>query len=302
MHTSSATAACSAPPAGTRASAAELRSRRKHPRAAFGRRHETARGCYTIRPARVRIARGISRRPSGPVSTGMAERILVVDDEEDIRDLLANYLNGYGFDVAAVPDGVAMRAEFARAPADLVLLDLGLPGEDGLSLARELRAQPRAPGIIIVTGRGQPVDRIIGLELGADDYVAKPFDLRELVARVRSVLRRTRSDGAPAAAPAGPADCFDFAGWRLDLSSRSLTRPDGADVPLTTGEFDLLTAFVQHPNRALSRDRLMAIMHHREAGPFDRAIDVQVGRLRRKIERDPAEPELIKSVRGVGYL
>jgi len=232
----------------------------------------------------------------------MAERILVVDDEEDIRDLLANYLNGYGFDVAAVPDGVAMRAEFARAPADLVLLDLGLPGEDGLSLARELRAQPRAPGIIIVTGRGQPVDRIIGLELGADDYVAKPFDLRELVARVRSVLRRTRSDGAPAAAPAGPADCFDFAGWRLDLSSRSLTRPDGADVPLTTGEFDLLTAFVQHPNRALSRDRLMAIMHHREAGPFDRAIDVQVGRLRRKIERDPAEPELIKSVRGVGYL
>jgi len=230
----------------------------------------------------------------------MAERILVVDDEEDIRDLLANYLSGYGFEVAAVPDGIAMRAELSRAPADLVLLDLGLPGEDGLSLARELRAQPRAPGIIIVTGRGQPVDRIIGLELGADDYVAKPFDLRELVARVRSVLRRTMSGRAPA--PSAPADCFEFVGWRLDLSSRSLTRPDGADVPLTTGEFDLLTAFVQHPNRALSRDRLMAIMHHREAGPFDRAIDVQVGRLRRKIERDPAEPELIKSVRGVGYL
>ncbi len=230
----------------------------------------------------------------------MAERILVVDDEADIRDLLANCLSGYGFEVAAVSDGVAMRAELAREPADLVLLDLGLPGEDGLSLARELRAQPRAPGIIIVTGRGQPVDRVVGLELGADDYVAKPFDLRELVARVRSVLRRTTSDRA--AAPSASADRFEFAGWRLDLSARSLARPDGADVPLTTGEFDLLTAFVQHPNRALSRDRLMAIMHHREAGPFDRAIDVQVGRLRRKIERDPAEPELIKSVRGVGYL
>ena len=230
----------------------------------------------------------------------MAERILVVDDEADIRDLLANCLSGYGFEVAAVSDGVAMRAELAREPADLVLLDLGLPGEDGLSLARELRAQPRAPGIIIVTGRGQPVDRVVGLELGADDYVAKPFDLRELVARVRSVLRRTTSDRA--AAPSASADRFEFAGWRLDLSARSLARPDGADVPLTTGEFDLLTAFVQHPNRALSRDRLMAIMHHREAGPLDRAIDVQVGRLRRKIERDPAEPELIKSVRGVGYL
>lgn len=193
-----------------------------------------------------------------------------------------------------------MRAEMARDPADLVLLDLGLPGEDGLSLARELRARPRAPGIIIVTGRGQPVDRIIGLELGADDYVAKPFDLRELVARVRSVLRRIGSDAPPA--PEAPVDRFDFAGWRLDLSSRSLARPDGIEVPLTTGEFELLTAFVQHPNCALSRDRLMEIIHGREAGPFDRAIDVQVGRLRRKIERDPAEPELIKSVRGVGYM
>jgi DNA-binding response OmpR family regulator len=230
----------------------------------------------------------------------MAERILVVDDEEDIRDLLANYLSGFGFEVASVPDGVAMRAEFARAPADLVLLDLVLPGEDGLSLARELRAQPRAPGIIIVTGRGQPVDRIIGLELGADDYVAKPFDLRELAARVRSVLRRLKADRAPA--PALASERFDFAGWRLDLSSRSLTRPDGADVPLTTGEFDLLTAFVQHPNRALSRDRLMEIMHHREAGPFDRAIDVQVGRLRRKIEPDSSQPRYIRTERGAGYI
>jgi DNA-binding response OmpR family regulator len=229
----------------------------------------------------------------------MAERILVVDDEEEIRELLSNYLCGYGFDVACAPDGNTMRAELARSPADLVLLDLGLPDEDGLSLARELRARPRPPGIIIVTGRGLPVDRVIGLELGADDYVAKPFDLRELVARVRSVLRRVRPD----AAPPTPETCerFEFAGWRLDLSARSLTRLDGEEVPLTTGEFDLLVAFVRNPNRALSRDRLMEIIHHREAGPFDRAIDVQVGRLRRKIERDPAEPELIKAVRGVGY-
>lgn len=226
----------------------------------------------------------------------MADRILVVDDEDDIRDLLVNYLSGFGFEVAAAADGRAMRAEVARERPDIVLLDLGLPGEDGLSLARELRTQPHPPGIIIVTGRGQAVDRIVGLEMGADDYVAKPFDLRELAARVRSVLRRTKVE-APV-----ERDLFDFAGWRIDLSSRSLTRADGAPVPLTTGEFDLLATFVRNPNRALSRDQLMELMHHREAGPFDRAIDVQVGRLRRKIERDPAEPELIKSVRGVGYL
>lgn len=230
----------------------------------------------------------------------MADRILVVDDEEDIRDLLATYLIGFGFEVAAAADGPSMRVEVSRSRPDIVLLDLGLPGEDGLSLARELRAQPRPPGIIIVTGRGQAVDRIVGLEMGADDYVAKPFDLRELAARVRSVLRRTKVEAPPD--PPAARDCFDFAGWRIDLSSRSLTRPDGAAVPLTTGEFDLLATFVRNPNRALSRDQLMELMHHREAGPFDRAIDVQVGRLRRKIERDPGEPELIKSVRGVGYL
>ncbi|MBN9461896.1 MAG: response regulator [Burkholderiales bacterium] len=231
----------------------------------------------------------------------MAERILVVDDEEGIRDLLSDYLSGFGYEVALAADGASMRAALAHTPVDLVLLDLGLPGEDGLTLARELREQAHAPGIIIVTGRGQPVDRIIGLELGADDYVAKPFELRELVARIRSVLRRVRGEG-PAAKALDAAERLEFAGWHIDLSARSLTAPDGSDVTLTTGEFDLLTAFVRHPNRVLSRDRLMEIMHRREAGPFDRAIDVQVGRLRRKIERDPSDPELIKSVRGVGYL
>jgi len=233
----------------------------------------------------------------------MAERLLVVDDEEDIRELLADYLSGYGFEVRTVGNGRQMRAALEESPCDLVLLDLGLPGEDGLTLARELRANSSL-GIIIVTGRGQPVDRIIGLEVGADDYIAKPFELRELVARVRSVLRRIHA-AVPAAAPAAePSDDarLRFDGWTLDPAARSLHRPDRQPVSLTTGEFDLLTAFARNPNRALSRDELMDMIHHREAGPYDRSIDVQVGRLRRKIERDPARPEMIKSVRGVGYI
>ncbi|MGD9946711.1 MAG: response regulator [Burkholderiaceae bacterium] len=244
----------------------------------------------------------------------MAERILVVDDDADIRELLDSYLSNYGFEIRGVADGRAMRSELAAWPADLILLDLGLPGEDGLTLARELRGSSRA-GIIIVTGRGQPVDRVVGLELGADDYVAKPFDLRELLARIRSVLRRIkpeRDNGEPraetaSAAPAAPAatpapERYSFDGWRLDVGARSLHRPTGEPVALTSGEFQLLMIFVQQPNQVLSRDRLMELIHGRESGPFDRAIDVQVGRLRRKIETDPAEPALIKSVRGLGYL
>jgi two-component system OmpR family response regulator len=229
----------------------------------------------------------------------MAERLLVVDDEDDIREMLADYLGSYGFDVDTVADGAAMRAIMAAHSYDLVLLDLGLPGEDGLSLARELRSLPSL-GIIIVTGRGQPVDRIIGLEVGADDYVAKPFELRELLARVRSVLRRVKAAAPAAAAEAGERLCFD--GWQIDLVARSLWRQDGQPVPLTTGEFELLAVFARHPNRVLSRDELMDALHRREASPYDRSIDVQVGRLRRKIERDPAQPELIKSVRGIGYV
>lgn len=231
----------------------------------------------------------------------MAERLLIVDDEEEIRELLENYLGSYGFEVDAVADGQAMREALKATHYDLVLLDLGLPGEDGLTLARELRNDSRL-GIVIVTGRGQPVDRIIGLEIGADDYVAKPFELRELLARVRSVLRRLKA-AAPAAAAstAGRDDLLVFEGWQLDLAARSLSRPDGEPVVLTTGEFELLSIFARNPNRALSRDELMDFIHRREAGPFDRSIDVQVGRLRRKIERDPSRPEMIKSVRGVGY-
>ncbi len=229
----------------------------------------------------------------------MTERLLVVEDEDGIRELLDNYLRGYGFKVTTVSDGEQMRAARQREPFDLVLLDLGLPGEDGLSLARELRAESGL-GIIIVTGRGEPVDRIIGLEIGADDYVAKPFDLRELLARIRSVLRRVKS--ARQESQEAREELLTFDGWRIDLAARSLCRPDGEPVSLTTGEFDLLSVFARSPNRVLSRDELMDAIHRREASPYDRSIDVQVGRLRRKIERDAARPERIKSVRGVGYL
>src|SRR5690606_18781823 len=233
----------------------------------------------------------------------MTERILVVEDEEGIRELLLNYLSGFGFQVDAVADGGEMRRHLAEHPVDLVLLDLGLANEDGLVLARELRSREDVPGIVIVTGRGEPVDRILGLELGADDYIAKPFDLRELLARVRSVLRRVRPEGGAARAPSPiGTQRFVFDGSPIDLGPRAVTRPDGTDVALSASEFDLLATFVRHPKRALARDELMDTLYGREAGPYDRAVDVLVGRLRRKIEADPGEPRLVKSVRGVGYL
>lgn len=225
----------------------------------------------------------------------MSETLLVVDDDEDIRELLHTYLSGVGYTVLEAADATALRAVLASHPVDLILLDQRLPDADGLVLARELRADSDV-GIIIITGFGQPVDRILGLELGADDYVAKPVDLRELLARIRSVLRR-RSPR-----PAHTPEALSFEGWNIDPSARRLTAPGGALVELTSGEFDLLMVFARHPNRVLSRDAIMNALHDRETGPYDRAIDVQVGRLRRKIEPDPARPVLIKSVRGAGYL
>jgi len=225
----------------------------------------------------------------------MSENLLVVDDDEDIRELLHTYLSGVGYTVLEAADAKALRAVQASHPVDHILLDQRLPDADGLVLARELRADSDV-GIIIITGFGQPVDRILGLELGADDYVAKPVDLRELLARIRSVLRR-RSPR-----PADTPEALSFEGWNIDPSARRLTAPGGALVELTSGEFDLLMVFARQPNRVLSRDAIMNALHHRETGPYDRAIDVQVGRLRRKIEPDPARPVLIKSVRGAGYL
>ncbi|MDP9911097.1 DNA-binding response OmpR family regulator [Variovorax boronicumulans] len=230
-----------------------------------------------------------------------APHIAVLDDEVDITLLLANYLQGHGYRVTQIHDGAALRSLMAADPADLVLLDLGLPGEDGFSIARHMRENWRC-GLVIVTGRGDPVDKVVGLEVGADDYVTKPFDLRELAARVKAVLRRLTPDASVAAAAPTPPERLRFAGWHLDTAARSLSNAQGEAVALTTGEFDLLCAFARHPGRVLSRDFLLEQTRGREAAPFDRTIDVQVGRLRKKIEANADDPQLIKSVRGAGYI
>jgi two-component system, OmpR family, response regulator len=226
--------------------------------------------------------------------------ILIVDDQREICDLVQEYLAGEGYRVSTAQDGAGMRKVMAQARVDLVILDLMLPGEDGLSLARWLREESSV-GIIILTGRGEIVDRIIGLEMGADDYLPKPFHLRELLARVKSVLRRASAHGIEAQGATSRSKA-SFAGWNLDLSSRELYSPTGKEVRLTTGEFDLLAAFVNNANQVLTRDRLLDLARNREAGPFDRTIDVQVGRLRRKLEDDPQRPTIIKTVRGTGYI
>ena len=225
--------------------------------------------------------------------------ILIVDDQREICDLVQEYLASEGYRVSTAYDGAGMRRVIAQDPVDLVILDLMLPGEDGLTLARSLREESSV-GIIILTGRGETVDRIIGLEMGADDYLPKPFHLRELLARVKSVLRRASTRSADRQGASRPR--ARFAGWNLDLSTRELLSPAGEEVRLTTGEFDLLSAFVNNANQVLSRDRLLDLARNREAGPFDRTIDVQVGRLRRKLEDDPQRPTMIKTVRGSGYI
>ena len=232
--------------------------------------------------------------------------LAVLDDEVDITRLLGNYLGSQGFRVSQVQSGrMLLELMAADAPA-LVLLDLGLPGEDGFAIARQLREHWHC-GLVIVTGRGDAVDKVVGLEVGADDYVTKPFDLRELLARIRAVLRRLAPAAATAAptlpaATQAPRERLHFAGWELDLAARRLTGPAGADVALTTGEFELLCVLARSPGRVLSRDVLLEQTRGREAGPFDRTIDVQVGRLRRKIEVNPEDPQIIKSVRGAGYI
>ena len=233
------------------------------------------------------------------------QRLLVVEDDPDISTLVSRYLVSQGFDVAVAANGAMLRQALAAGPVDLILLDLGLPGEDGFALTRYLHEHWQGP-VIIVSGRGESVDRVVGLELGADDYVTKPFDLRELLARVRSVLRRYASRApAPAAAEPAPAPAdglLEFAGFRLDPGARVLVDAEGKEVPLTTGEFELLKLFLDHPNRVLSRNDIMSRIHGRDVGPYDRAIDVQLSRLRRKIDADPDRPPLFKSVRGTGYI
>ena len=244
-----------------------------------------------------------------------ALHIAVLDDEVDITQLLADYLRGQGYRVTPVHDGRSLMALMPVDPPALVLLDLGLPGEDGFSIARQLREHWRC-GLVIVTGRGDSVDKVVGLEVGADDYVTKPFDLRELLARIKAVLRRLAPDDLPVQVRQGlqgppahtlpmdqtPRASLRFAGWTLDTAARSLTNPQGIEVVLTSGEFDLLRAFARHAGRVLSRDFLLEQTRGREAGPFDRTIDVQVGRLRKKLEADAEDPKIIKSVRGAGYI
>jgi len=240
-----------------------------------------------------------------------ALHIAVLDDEVDITTLLATYLQGRGHRVTTLHTGRDLLALLSVDPPALILLDLGLPGEDGLAIARQVRERSRC-GLIIVTGRGDAVDKVVGLEIGADDYVTKPFDLRELLARITAILRRTGADDPARAltpvvetSPVTPPTarrCVVFAGFSFDTAARSLTNVRGASVSLTTGEFDLLKVFTQHPGRVLSRDFLLEQSRGRDAGPFDRTIDVQVGRLRKKLEDDPENPKIIKSVRGAGYV
>ena len=229
-----------------------------------------------------------------------AVHIAVLDDEEEITRLLGTYLQGQGFRVSQTHTGTALMRLMGEDPPRLVLLDLGLPGEDGFSIARQLRERWQC-GLVIVTGRGDAVDKVVGLEVGADDYVTKPFDLRELLARIKAVLRRTLATAAPPDASAAPQR-YRFLDWELDLAARRLLDRHGQEVALTGGEFDLLSVLVTHPGRVLSRDFLLEHTRGREAAPFDRTIDVQIGRLRKKIEADVDDPQIIKSVRGAGYI
>ncbi|WP_262265747.1 response regulator [Microvirga yunnanensis] len=236
-----------------------------------------------------------------------APHILIVDDDAKIRQMLTRYLTDEGFQVSSAENGAAMGECLARTHIDLVLLDLVLPGEDGLQLARAIRTRPGSGpiGIIMLTGRSDMVDMVVGLEVGADDYIAKPFHLREVLARIKSVLRRLRPT-APAELLSRPQadndDVIRFEGWQLDLGRRELKAPDGSEIGLTTGEFDLLVTLATHPGRVLNRDQLMDLTRGRQWEAVDRSIDAQVARLRRKIEPDPKHPTLVKSVRGVGYV
>lgn len=228
-----------------------------------------------------------------------APHILVVDDDREIRELLARFLEKHGMRVTTARDARDARRALPNGHFQLVVLDLMMPGESGLDFARFLRGTSDTP-IIMLTAMGEETDRIIGLELGADDYVPKPFNPRELLARIRAVLRRVsevtdRKRDLPTRA-------FRFAGWMLEPARRRLLNPDGVEVPLTGGEFDLLMALVERPNRVLTRDMLLDLLRGRQAGPFDRAIDVAVSRLRRKMEDDGRNPQVIKTVRGGGYV
>jgi DNA-binding response OmpR family regulator len=225
--------------------------------------------------------------------------LLVVDDDAVVRELLRDYFGQQGFEVRLACNAAEARASLSESAPHLVFLDVGMPGEDGLSLARHIREQFDIP-IVMVSGAAEPLDRIIGLEVGADDYVTKPFEPRELLARVKSILRRYRHVPEPLATPAAPR--LRIPGFELDMASRRVFREGGDELILTRMEFDLLQVFVEHPNRVLSRDQLLNMTQNRDWDPFDRSIDIRVARLRRKLEETPGSAQLIRTVRGVGYM
>ncbi|AWB35092.1 response regulator [Orrella marina] len=227
------------------------------------------------------------------------EHILIVDDDREIRRLLQEYLTQSGYRVTDVGEGRAMRKALDEYQIDLVVLDLMLPGEDGLSLCRTLRIRSNIP-VLMLTARGSEVDRIVGLEMGADDYLAKPFSPRELLARIRSVLRRAKSLPLQSVDP--DVSAYRFGGWSLDVVTRNMTAADGLVVPLSGAEFRLLRVFLEHPNVVLSRDQLLELVSGRESMPFDRSVDVLIGRLRRRLNDAGKEPALIKTIRGQGYV
>ena len=230
----------------------------------------------------------------------VAQHVVVVDDEAAARAMVGDYLKLHGFRVTLCDGGASLRAAIAKDKPDLIVLDLNMPEEDGLSIVRDLKTRNNVP-VIMLTATASPIDRVVGLELGADDYIAKPCELRELLARVRSVLRRAQA-AAAAGAAGGARERVRFGTKWLDLEARVLQDEEGVDHPLTTSEFNLLKAFADHPRRVLSRERLLDLANARDPDAFDRAIDVRITRIRRKIEPDPNHPRIIRTIRGAGYV
>lgn len=230
------------------------------------------------------------------------EIVLVVDDDENQRWLLNTYLQKHGYEVLLAEDGVSMREQIEARMVDIVLLDVSMPGEDGFTLARYLR-EHHDVGIIMLTASGELIDRILGLEIGADDYVTKPFEPRELLARLKAVLRRTNAQGVSSAAGGGADDNrLGLGKYQIDMDSRELTDENGDVIALTTMEFNLLSIFAENPDKVLTRDKLLSLIHKGSSDPFDRSIDIRIGRVRKKIEDNPSDPRIIKTVRGVGYV
>ncbi len=227
-----------------------------------------------------------------------SDHLLVVDDDPEIRRLLREYLEKAGYRLSIAADGREMFSALEQAPIDLIILDLMMPGDDGLVLLRKLRAHSNTP-VVMLTAMGEETDRILGLEMGADDYISKPFNPRELLARIKSVLRRTST--LPASSLQNETTEALFAGWRLSLQQRHLISPEEVVISLSGGEFRLLKVFVEHQGRVLSRDQLLEFSQGREAQPFDRSIDVLVGRLRKRLKEDPKNPQIIHTLRGEGY-